>query len=189
MSRLSELARARGLAERSGLDWVDLDAEAIDPAASDVLSVETMAETLAVPYAFAGATLKVAVADPSGRNAIELAAGGPVDFAVASRAAVTNVIGSLRQTRRSSGSLIGLDPADQLGPLDPTDFPLLRRAAEAGASDVHFVPCESGLAVRARIDGALRQIGHIAPSDAPSRGSRSRPASTSASSAARRKGG
>ena len=95
MSRLSELARARGLAERSGLDWVDLDAEAIDPAASDVLSVETMAEALAVPYAFAGATLKVAVADPSGRNAVELAAGGPVDFAVASRALST----ALKATR------------------------------------------------------------------------------------------
>jgi type IV pilus assembly protein PilB len=165
VSRPSELARARGLAERSGLAWVDLDGVAIDPHATDVLTVEAMAAALAVPYGYEGATLKVALADPSGRRAVERSLGGCVEFAVASRASVANVIGSLRQTRRNGSSLLAVeDVAEALERgADAAESPLIRRAAEAGASDLHFVPCESGLAVRARIDGALRQIGHIAP--------------------------
>ena len=49
MLRQSELARAQALAGRSGLAWIDLDAETIDPAATDLLPVEVMAESLAVP--------------------------------------------------------------------------------------------------------------------------------------------
>lgn len=49
MSRRFELARARGLAERSGMRWVDLDGVPIDPHASDALSVDAMADVLAVP--------------------------------------------------------------------------------------------------------------------------------------------
>jgi type IV pilus assembly protein PilB len=171
VSRTSELARARGLAERSGLAWVDLEGERIDPAASDLLPVDAMAEATAVPYAFAGERLKVALADPSGRKPIERALGGGVEFALASRSAVANVIGSLRQTRRNGGSLLPVEhvaaDALSLGDGDGAESALIRRAAEAGASDLHFVPCENGLAVRARIDGALRQIGHVAPAIAP----------------------
>src|SRR5207253_984447 len=44
---------------------------------------------------------------------------------------------------------------------------LITRAAEAGATDLHFVPCEQGLSVRARIDGLLRQIAVVSSSSAP----------------------
>jgi hypothetical protein len=60
--RNSELARARRLAERSGLAWIDLDAELVDPIAATTLSLPTMAEALAVPYALEGRTLKVVLA-------------------------------------------------------------------------------------------------------------------------------
>jgi hypothetical protein len=165
----SELARAQALAGRSGLAWIDLDAEPIDPTASDVLPIEVMAEALAVPYAFDGNVLKVALADPSGRATVEQAAGRGVDFVVASRASVANVIGSLRQTRKNGVSLVAVERfGEGLGGGDGNETALIRRAAEAGASDLHFVPCELGLSVRARIDGALRQIGHIDASIAPS---------------------
>ena len=66
--RSSELARARGLAERSDLPWIDLDAELVDPSAAKALSLDVMADALAIPYAFEGRTLKVALADPRTRT-------------------------------------------------------------------------------------------------------------------------
>jgi len=166
--RQSELARAQALADRTGLAWIDLDAEPIDPAATDLLPVEVMAEALAVPYAFQGTLLKVAVADPSGRAAVEQVAGPGVEFVVAPRASVANVIGSLRQTRKNGVSLLAVERVGEgLGAGEGAESSLILRAAEAGASDLHFVPCEAGLSVRARIDGALRQIGQIAPATAP----------------------
>ena len=48
----AELARARGLAHRSQLPWVDLDAETIDPSAVARLPFELMARYLAVPIGF-----------------------------------------------------------------------------------------------------------------------------------------
>jgi len=71
--RSSELARARGLAERSDLPWIDLDAKLVDPSAAKALSLDVMADALAIPYAFEGRTLKVALADPRTREAVEQA--------------------------------------------------------------------------------------------------------------------
>ena len=166
--RSSELARARGLAERSDLPWIDLDAEPIDPTASKALPLALMAEALAIPYAFDGRTLKVALADPRTREMIAEATEGPVEFAIASRAAVGNLIGSLRQARKHSGTLVAVDRLSEQddGP-DGVESGFLRRAADAGATDLHFVPCEDGLMVRARIDGVLRQIGHVDPAIGP----------------------
>ena len=161
-AHVAELARARGLAERTALPWVDLDAEPIDPRAIAEVPYELLRATLAVPYGIDGG-LKIAIADPAARHRISEHLAQPIEYAVAPRAAVMNLLGSIQQTRRSSGWLIAVgddDPEDG----DPETV-LLKRAAEAGAIDVHFVPCESGLFVRARIDGVLREIGHI-PSSA-----------------------
>ncbi len=161
-STTAELARARGLAERADLPWIDLDAETIQPEAAALIPLELMTSALAVPYSFDGSTLRVAIADPSTRQELEQQVGTPIDFAVASRAAVMNVLGSLRQARRSSGTLIAVERPREG---DGAEHVLIGRAVEAGATDVHFVPCEAGLTVRARIDGALRPIGQI-PVDA-----------------------
>jgi len=153
-----ELARARGLAERCGLPWIDLEAETIDPQAVGLLPLELLSSALAVPYRLDESTLRIAIADPASRQELAAHVAIPVDFAVASRAAVINVLGSLRQTNRSNGTLIAVEePRDAETP----EHVFLSRAVEAGATDLHFVPCEAGLAVRARIDGALREIGEI----------------------------
>ena len=157
-STAAELARARGLAERAELPWIDLDAETIEPEAAALIPLDLMTEALAVPFSWDGSTLRVAIADPSTRQELAQQVGIPMDFVVASRAAVMNVLGSLRQARRSSGALIAVEqPRDGEG----TEHALIARAVEAGATDLHFVPCEAGLTVRARIDGLLRTIGRI----------------------------
>jgi type II secretory ATPase GspE/PulE/Tfp pilus assembly ATPase PilB-like protein len=160
--RLSELARAQGLADRSRLEWIDLDAELVDPRAARALPLRLMTDALAIPFAYDGATLRVALADPRTRELVEQAADGPVEIVVASRATIANLLGSLRQARKHSGTLVAVDEisADFDGP-DGVESRFLRRAADAGATDLHFVPRQDGLMVRARIDGVLRQIGSV----------------------------
>ena len=156
----AELARARGLAERADLPWIDLEAETIEPEAAALIPLELMTSALAVPYGFDGPRLRVAIADPSTRQELVQQVEIPLDFAVASRAAVMNVLSSLRQARRTSGTLIAVERSSGG---DGSEHVLIGRAVEAGATDLHFVPCEAGLAVRARIDGVLRPIGQIEP--------------------------
>jgi len=154
----AELARARGLAQRSRLPWVDLDAEAIDPKAVERLPFELMARYLAVPFGFSGNAVRVAIADPAAAGLVAREVASPLDFVVAPRASIMNLVDSLRQARRSS-SLVAVSPADDLG--SEPEMTLLVRAADAGATDLHFVPVEAGISVRARVDGLLREVAAI----------------------------
>jgi type IV pilus assembly protein PilB len=163
--RPAELARARGLAERSGLVWLDLDGVTIAPAAIGAFPFALLAEAEAVPYAIEDGVLKVALADPAGRRVIESAGPRAIEFVVASRAAVTNVLGSLAQVRRRTGSLLPVESsADESAAGGETS--MVYRAAEAGTTDLHYVPTEGGLSIRARIDGVLRQIGQVSSAEA-----------------------
>ena len=49
---------------------------------------------------------------------------------------------------------------------------LVRRAVDAGASDLHFLPQETGLLVRMRVDGVLHDLEHVSESSAGSTVSR-----------------
>jgi type II secretory ATPase GspE/PulE/Tfp pilus assembly ATPase PilB-like protein len=160
----AELARARGLAARAELSWIDLDAVTIDPDAVQALPLATQLAQLAVPYAYDAGILLVAVADPLSIRALERTLAVPHRFVVAPRASVQNVLNSLRQVERNSSPVL-VAGAFGSGP-DP-EIGVIGRAAEAGATDVHFVPCSTGIAVRARIDGHLREIGRIALDAAP----------------------
>lgn len=158
----ADVARARGLADRSGLPWVDLEAAPIDPAAVEAVPLETLAMATALPYAYDGATLKVALADPATRQAIDDVYPGAIEFGVASRTALTHALDFLRQAERHAVALDATASlfADTNGAVEVEGL-YLRRAAEAGASDIHFVPCDDGIAVRARVGGRLREVGSI----------------------------
>ena len=156
----AELARARGLAARADLPWIDLDTVAIDPAAVSTLPLPTMLAELALPYAFDDGRVVVAIADPAATRTVERELDLPHRFVVAPRASLGNILNALRQAGRSSGPML-------VGGAGGTDdeIALIARAADAGTTDLHFVPCSSGLAIRARIDGHLREIGDV-PTDA-----------------------
>ncbi len=153
----AELARARGLAQRSQLPWVDLDAELLDPLAVARFPFDLMTRYLAVPIGFVDGAIRVAVADPAMCELVASEVEPHLVFEVAPRASLMHLLDSLRQARRT-GSLIAVT-SDDLGP-EP-EMALLVRAADAGATDLHFVPMERGLAARARVDGLLREIGVI----------------------------
>jgi len=163
----AELARARALADRAGLQWLDLDGEQIDPRAADLLPLPLALSALAVPVRFDGTSLVVAVGDPSVHDEIVASVGVPVRVVVAPRVSVANVLGSLQQARRR-GSVLRLP-----GIAAPEmEMEALRRAAAAGATDLHLVPGEDGLALRVRIDGALRTIGALTADQGPTAVSR-----------------
>lgn len=151
-----ELARARGLAARSGLVSVDLDDERIDPHAVAKMPLELMSRFLAFPYAMDDGTLRVALADPATGPLLAREVPMPLEFVVASRASIVALLDSLRHTRRRNGTLMAIASVAELGAEPETA--LIKRAADAGATDLHFIPTERGLSVRARIDGVLREI-------------------------------
>jgi len=154
-----ELARARGLAARSGIAWVDLDDERVDARAVAKVPLELMARFVAFPYAIEDGTLKVALADPATGPLLAREVPVPLEFVVASRASIAALLDSLRHTRRRHGSLIAVASMAELG-AEP-EMALIKRAADVGATDLHFIPTEAGLSIRARIDGVLREIASV----------------------------
>jgi type IV pilus assembly protein PilB len=157
----AEVARARALASRSGLPWIDLDAERIERAAIDAVPLALAEATLAVPLRLDGDRLTVALADPGTLSEFEAGVGIPTEFFVAPRGAVVNVLGSLRQVRRRGMPVSAMELPNLAAP--DVEMQALRRAALAGATDVHFVPGQAGLAIRVRIDGGLRALGVVPP--------------------------
>jgi type IV pilus assembly protein PilB len=167
------LQAARALAERFHMSLVDLAVTSVDTGASRAVPLHVLEHVCAIPFAFDGSTLRVAVTDPQnvrGLDEIRLATRHRVEFFVAAR---EDVLTEIRRLTRASQALSAeLDEAelaveeeeDDLEADDGiSDGPLVRlvnsivfQAAEERASDIHFEPQEDALLVRFRIDGVLR---------------------------------
>jgi phage shock protein A len=95
---ISEDQLARATAERYGIDYVDLEAFEVNPAAANLIDAEAARRHGAVPVGFFGRNLMVAMADPADAPVIdEIAAlsGHDVRPAVASRPALDALLESL----------------------------------------------------------------------------------------------
>ena len=169
---------ARMLAVRHHLPIVDLHAVGIAVDAAQLIPVQTLERSVAVPYALEGDVLKVAVADPGNLHAIDelrLATKHSLDLGVASRDDILSELQRLLRTAEAIGSVVSVDmdeaddDGDDLEADDGiSDGPLVRlvnalifQAAEENASDVHFEAQEDALAVRFRVDGVLREVQRI----------------------------
>ena len=168
---------ARMLAVRHHLPLVDLHAVGVTVDASQLISVQTLERSLAIPYALEGDVLKVAVADPGNLHAIDelrLATKHHLELGVASRDDILEELRRLQRTAEAIGSVVVeldevADGGDDLEANDGiSDGPLVRlvnalifQAAEENASDVHFEPQEDALVVRFRVDGVLREVQRI----------------------------
>jgi type IV pilus assembly protein PilB len=175
----NSLGVARNLAEQYHLPLVDLAIEGVSSEASKLIPLQVLERVCAIPYNFDGRTLRVAVTEPQnvqGLDELRLATRHQTEFAVAVR---EDVVTEIRRLTRASEALnVALietpgemfagaeEEEDDLEADDGiSDAPLVRlvnslifRAAEDGASDIHFEPQEGNLVVRFRIDGVL----HIA---------------------------
>jgi type IV pilus assembly protein PilB len=166
---------ARVIAERFGVDHVDLNGYRVDMSAASLLPATAARRYNAVPVGFAEAgVLLVAMVDPGNVLAIDdisLMTGHEVRPAVAVEEDVTALVGRLNT----------IDDMVDEGPVvedeETTDLDLRESADDApvvklvnslvaqgvgqGASDIHFEPVGGDLVVRFRIDGVLQEATRI----------------------------
>jgi type IV pilus assembly protein PilB len=168
---ITEDQLARAIAERNGLDHLDLSLFHIDMAAANLLSSAAAKRYDAVPVAFIGDRgLLVAMADPTNVLAIDdiaLMTGYDVRPAVASGDDVDSLVSRLTRLDDVVQSTVFEDeeePATEVVDIRESadDAPVIKlvngiiaQAVEQGASDVHLAPEGTDLRVRFRIDGVL----------------------------------
>jgi type IV pilus assembly protein PilB len=163
---------SRAVAERHGLDHLDLATYKPDMAAANLISIPAAKRYEAVPVGFLDdRTLLVAMADPANVLAVDdiaLLTGKEIRPAVTSRDDIINLISRLTQLDDVMSANVFEDDDDE-GPADVVDLresaddaPVIRlvnqivaQAVEQGASDIHLEPNGNELRVRFRIDGVL----------------------------------
>lgn len=165
----------RVLARSIGLEFVDLREVTVDPAAASLVPENLAARYAAVPIAFEGERLIVAMADPANVLAIDdirAITGREVVAKVSTRGDVDEAIGRLASLNTSVTDLAELAAEDTLETQDlaaleavADEAPvvklvnmLITRANADRASDIHIEPTERDLRVRFRIDGVLHEI-------------------------------
>jgi type IV pilus assembly protein PilB len=174
------LGLARAVAEKYHLPLVDLGITGVDPEAAKAIALPVLKRVVAIPFAFDGDKLKIAITDPQdvrGLDELQLATRQTVELHVAAEA---DVLAELRRLSRAAEAMSAtyaeeIDEAEEEEgddlevEDDVSDAPIVRlvnsmifQAAEDGASDIHVEPQEDELVVRYRIDGVLH-VAHRVP--------------------------
>ncbi len=171
---LSHDALARALAERYGLDHLDLGVFSVDMSAANLVSTAVAKRYQAVPVAFADKrTLLVAMADPSNVLAVDdiaimtgyeirVAVAPPEDIAalVSRLDRLEDVVGEsiVEEADDEGGEVVALHETSDDAPVIKLVNQLVGQAVERGASDLHMAPDGKEMRVRFRIDGVLQDI-------------------------------
>jgi type IV pilus assembly protein PilB len=171
---------SRAVAERYGLDHIDLSAYQVDMAAANLISVNTARRYWALPVGFVDKeTLLVAMADPTNVLAvddIQIATALDCQVAVAAEEDIESLIGRLNTLQSAVSEAVTEGEAeaeDELAEVSDIEvsaedapviklvYSILGQAVGEGASDVHFEPGEGEMRVRFRVDGVLREAAHV----------------------------
>jgi type IV pilus assembly protein PilB len=170
---------SRAVAERYGLDHIDLSAFQVDMAAANLITVTTARRYKALPVGYADKkTLIVAMADPTNVLAvddIQIATALDCRVAVATEEDIEALLGRLNtlQSAVSEAVTEGEAEAEELAEVSDIEvsaedapviklvYSILGQAVGEGASDVHFESGEDDMRVRFRIDGVLREAAHV----------------------------
>lgn len=171
---VDDVVLAQLLAEVSGMPYVDVREKTIP---RDVLTIipESMARgNMIVAYEQTNLVLKVAMANPSDRQAVEFIRKKvdlPVEVAISSVLAIREVLGVYQESLEAElGSVVSEElekvvaidsdlnkVADEL-PIISITQAILKHAILDGASDIHIEPAEHKVIVRYRIDGILHDV-------------------------------
>ena len=159
---------AQALAERNGLDYVDLNVFDVDKGATSMIDGVKARQYRTIPIAFlAEQTLLVATADPANLLALDditMATGYEVRRAVASPEDIDALIENLGTL---SGSVHEIDDVEEEAEVielreSADDAPVVKLvhaviadAVRRGASDIHFEPRAHDMRVRFRVDGVV----------------------------------
>ena len=168
---------SRAVAERYGLDHVDLGIYQVDMAAANLIPVNTARRYRALPIGFVDKqTLLVAMSDPTNVLAVDdvqIATGLDCRVAVAPAEDIDSLIGRLNTLQSAVTEAVEEDAEEELAevsdmqvsaedaPVIKLVYSILGQAVGEGASDVHFEPDEDEMRVRFRIDGVLREAAHV----------------------------
>ena len=161
---------ARALAERNGLDFVDLDVFEADKGATALVPAAAARRYRTVPIAFVDErTLLVATADPANLIAaddIAMSTGYEVRRAVASPDDIEALVGQLSRLDQSvheveeqieeEAQVIELRESADEAPVVKLVHSIVADAVERGASDIHFDARSGDMRVRFRVDGVVQ---------------------------------
>jgi type IV pilus assembly protein PilB len=161
---------AHALAERNGLDFVDLNVFEVDHGAANLIDAGKARSYRTIPIAFLGeGTLLVATADPANVLALDditMATGYEVRRAVASPEDIDALIGQISrlgdaveevddEPEFGSAEVIELRDQAEEAPVVKLVHSIIADAVRRGASDIHFEPRGPEMRVRFRVDGVV----------------------------------
>jgi type IV pilus assembly protein PilB len=175
---VTKTALMGALGLRLGVKYLDLASIRIDPITADLISERDARRYAAVPVSFVDDhTLLIAMADPSNVVAIDdlrILTGFDVQPAIATNDDITAMLGNMRPAQDNvtedidthgvredeAASAVELrDIREQVdaAPVVKLVNGVLARAADEGASDIHFEPQAKDMLVRFRHDGVLHE--------------------------------
>jgi type IV pilus assembly protein PilB len=161
---------ARVVAERFGLEYIDLSVYELDMGAVNLIDMEAIRRYQAVPVGFLeDGTLMLAMADPTNVLTIDdiaMLTGRRVRSASASIEDLNILIMRLSRVEQSVEEIVEeddsdsesdfvMDEADRDAPVVKLVHSIIADAIEQGASDIHIDPGEGDMHVSFRIDGVL----------------------------------
>jgi type IV pilus assembly protein PilB len=158
---------AQALAERNGLDYVDLNTFEVDKGATSMIDGAKARRYRTIPIAFlAERTLLVATADPANLLALDditMVTGYEVRRAVASPEDIDALIenfgtlaGAVHEIEDEvEAEVIELRESADDAPVVKLVHAVIADAVRRGASDIHFEPRASDMRVRFRVDGVV----------------------------------
>jgi type IV pilus assembly protein PilB len=170
---------SRAVADRYGLDHIDLTVYQVDMAAANLISVATARRYQAVPVGFVDReTLLVAMADPTNVLAVDdiqiataldcrvaVAAGDDIESLIGRlntlQSAVSEAVTDESEAEEELAEVSDMEVGAEDAPVVKLVYSILGQAVGEGASDVHFEPDEEEMRVRFRIDGVLREAAHV----------------------------
>jgi type IV pilus assembly protein PilB len=163
---------ARVVAERYGLDYIDLSVYELDMGAANLIDMEAIRRYQAVPVGFLDdGTLLLAMADPTNVLTVDdiaMLTGRRVRAASASIEDVNILITRLSRVEQSVEAIaeeeeaqpdaeLMMDEADKDAPVIKLVHSIIAEAIDQGASDIHIDPAEGDMRVLFRVDGVLSQ--------------------------------
>jgi type IV pilus assembly protein PilB len=166
---------ARVVAERFGVDHLDLGVFKVDMSAANLLPSSAAKRYGAVPVRFLDdRTLLVAMIDPGNVLAVDdisLMSGYDVRAAVAPEEDIHALIQRLNTLdevvvqdaieEQASEEVVDLRESAADAPVIKLVNSLIGQGVEQGASDIHFEPVDGDLVVRYRIDGVLSEATRV----------------------------
>jgi type IV pilus assembly protein PilB len=176
---LTKATLMEALGKRLGVKYLDLAVTRFDPITADLISEKDARRYSAIPVGFVDDhTLLVAMADPSNIVAIDdlrILTGFDIEPAIATNEDIMTMLGNMKPAQDQIAE--NLEEKVEGEEDEPTSIELrdireqvdaapvvklvngvMSRAADEGASDIHFEPRAKDLLIRFRQDGVLHEI-------------------------------